>query len=94
MHERTCFAVVAMIALSVSAWYPLPGGAQQSRHLAVSDLVLSMGPDPGGHSGEQVTPKSTKTGRADIDEKREQASGDRVETTPAPKNQSPPPADK
>lgn len=94
MRERTRFVVVAMMTLSAAALLPLSGAAHQSRHMPASDLVLSMGPDPGGHSGEQVTPKSTKTGRADIDEKREQASGDKVEITPAPKNQSPPPADK
>ncbi|MCW5620146.1 MAG: hypothetical protein KIS79_03455 [Burkholderiales bacterium] len=94
MRERKRFAVIVAVPLSLAAFLPLPGAAHEFAHPLPSDFVLAMGPDPGGHSGEQVTPKSTKTGRADIDAKREQASGDRVEITPAPKDQSPPRADK
>ncbi len=50
--------------------------------------AAGMGPDPGGHSGDEVTPQTTKTDRPEIDAKREQASGTRTETNaPAPKTQ-------
>jgi len=42
--------------------------------------VFAMGPDPGGHTGDKVTPETTKTDRPEIDAKRKEASGDRVET--------------
>jgi len=40
----------------------------------------AMGPDPGGHTGDKVTPQTTKTDRPHIDAQREQASGTRTET--------------
>jgi len=46
--------------------------------------VLGMGPDPGGHTGDKVTPETTKTDRPEIDAKRKEASGDRVETNSPP----------
>jgi len=42
--------------------------------------VHAMGPDPGGHTGDKVTPETTKTDRPEIDAKRKEASGERVET--------------
>ena len=52
---------------------------------ALSMLLIAasghaMGPDPGGHTGDQVTPQTTKTDRPHIDRRREQASGTRTES--------------
>jgi hypothetical protein len=46
--------------------------------------ALGMGPDPGGHTGDKVTPETTKTDRPEIDAKRKEAAGDRVETNSPP----------
>lgn len=46
--------------------------------------VHAMGPDPGGHTGDKVTPQTTKTDRPYIDAQREQASGTRTETNRGP----------
>ena len=52
------------------------------------DLV-SMGPDPGGHTGATVTPETTKTGQPAVDSARETASGGRTENSGPPVNGSP-----
>lgn len=44
-------------------------------------IWLSMGPDPGGHTGEKVTPRTTRTDNAAVDAKRARSSGERVETS-------------
>jgi len=51
--------------------------------------VFGMGPDPGGHTGDKVTPETTKTDRPEIDAKRKEASGDRVETNSPPEREQP-----
>jgi len=50
--------------------------------------VLSMGPDPGGHTGATVTPETTKTGQPAVDSARGTASGGRTESSGPPVNGS------
>jgi hypothetical protein len=54
-----------------------------------ANLVLAMGPDPGGHTGARVTPETTKTDRPEVDAARKEASGAKTETNaPVPAGQS------
>ena len=46
--------------------------------------LLSMGPDPGGHTGATVTPETTKTGQPAVDGARESASGGKTENSGPP----------
>jgi hypothetical protein len=48
--------------------------------------LLSMGPDPGGHTGATVTPETTKTGQPAVDSARGTASGGRTENSGPPVN--------
>jgi hypothetical protein len=50
--------------------------------------LLSMGPDPGGHTGATVTPETTKTGQPAVDSARGTASGGRTESSGPPVNGS------
>ena len=50
--------------------------------------LLSMGPDPGGHTGATVTPETTKTGQPAVDGAREKASGGKTENSGPPVNDS------
>lgn len=59
------------------------GGMPAEPRLPASSL-LAMGPDPGGHTGARVTPETTKTGRAEVDAARKEASGHSVENKSAP----------
>jgi len=57
--------------------------------IVAASPVRGMGPDPGGHTGDKVTPETTKTDRPEIDAKRKEASGDRVETNSPPEQEQP-----
>ncbi len=46
--------------------------------------LLSMGPDPGGHTGATVTPETTKTGQPAVDSARQTASGGKTENSGPP----------
>lgn len=48
--------------------------------------LLSMGPDPGGHTGATVTPETTKTGQPAVDSARQAASGGKTENSGPPDN--------
>ena len=61
-----------MFAISVLILIPLTALAPQP--VTLVDLAggtvrvqVSMGPDPGGHSGDRVTPETTKTGQPTAD---------------------------
>ncbi len=43
------------------------GSSQAQAQRAVNDILLSMGPDPGGHSGDGVNPTTTKTDHPAVD---------------------------
>lgn len=50
--------------------------------------LLTMGPDPGGHTGATVTPETTKTGQPAVDNAREAASGGTTENSGPPMDSS------
>ena len=50
--------------------------------------LLSMGPDPGGHTGATVTPETSKTGQATVDSARQSASGSKTESSGPPVSSS------
>jgi hypothetical protein len=52
--------------------------------------IISMGPDPGGHTGATVTPETTKTGNSAVDSAREARSGSNTEILSAPVDESRP----
>jgi hypothetical protein len=53
--------------------------------------LLSMGPDPGGHTGATVTPETTRTGQAAVDSARETTSGGKTENSGPALSDPPPP---
>lgn len=46
--------------------------------------LMTMGPDPGGHTGATVTPETTKTGQPAVDSARAAASGGTTENSGPP----------
>ena len=50
--------------------------------------VVSMGPDPGGHTGATVTPETSKTGQPAVDSARQAASGSNTEKNAPPADSS------
>ncbi len=83
------FSVLALVDISVQQW-----GTSQVENSNVTGTtklpdLLSMGPDPGGHTGATVTPETTKTGQPAVDGARESASGGKTESSGPPVNGSP-----
>lgn len=83
--------VAALFSLSALAAIPAQQqGASQIGNPGITGTTrfdqLSMGPDPGGHTGATVTPESTKTGQPVVDSARETASGGRTENSGPPLN--------
>ena len=82
------FLVLALADISAQQW-----GSSQVENSSVAGTtnlpdLLSMGPDPGGHTGATVTPESTKTGQAVVDSARETTSGAKTESSGPPANGS------
>jgi hypothetical protein len=83
------FSVPALAGISAQQW-----GSSQIENSNVTGTtklpdLLSMGPDPGGHTGATVTPETTKTGQPAVDSAREAASGGKTENSGPPVNSSP-----
>jgi hypothetical protein len=83
------FAAPALAGISAQQW-----GSSQIENSNVPGTtklpdLLSMGPDPGGHTGATVTPETTKTGQPSVDSARETASGGKTENSGPPVNGSP-----
>ncbi len=83
------FSLPALAGISAQQW-----GSSQIENSNVTGTtklpdLLSMGPDPGGHTGATVTPETTKTGQPAVDSARETASGGRTESSGPPVNGSP-----
>ena len=53
--------------------------------LTLSSAAWSMGPDPGGHSGDGVNPSTTKTGQGNAD----QPTGNKTDESTGPTSGSP-----
>ena len=82
--------IVVAVLLSVFALAGIASQQPASSHDAnvtgatkVADL-LSMGPDPGGHTGATVTPETSKTGQPAVDSARQSASGGKTEKNSGP----------
>ena len=88
--------LIAAAVFSVLALADISAKQQESSQIensSVTDttkvpVLLSMGPDPGGHTGATVTPETTKTGQPAVDGAREKASGGRTENSGPPVNDS------
>ena len=75
------FSVLALADISAQQW-----GSSQIGNINVTspgDLpyLVSMGPDPGGHTGATVTPETSKTGQPAVDSARATASGGKTESS-------------
>ena len=82
------FPVLALAGISAQQ-----GGPSQMENSNVTGTtkapdLLSMGPDPGGHTGATVTPETSKTGQPAVDSARQSASGGRTESSGPPVNDS------
>ena len=60
------FATLMLILIPLAALAPQPV-AQVDLGGGTVRVQVSMGPDPGGHSGDKVTPETTKTGQPTAD---------------------------
>ncbi len=78
------FSVLAFADISAKRWES--SQIENSNVAGTTELpdLLSMGPDPGGHTGATVTPVTTKTGQPAVDGARETTSGGRTENSGPP----------
>jgi hypothetical protein len=82
------FSVLALADISAQRW-----GSSQIDTSNVTDknklpYLLTMGPDPGGHTGATVTPDTSKTGQPTVDSARQAASGSSTEKSGPPVDNS------
>jgi hypothetical protein len=82
------FSVFALAG--ISSQQPGSSHMQNSNVAGVTEVpdLLSMGPDPGGHTGATVTPETSKTGQPAVDSARQSASGGKTENSGPPVNNS------
>jgi hypothetical protein len=66
------FAIPVLILIPLTALAPQPTNSVDLAR-GTAPVHVSMGPDPGGHSGEGVTPETTKTGQPNADSARNHA---------------------
>jgi hypothetical protein len=80
------FSVLALAGISSQQ----PSQIENSNVAGATKLpdLLSMGPDPGGHTGATVTPETSKTGQSAVDSARQSASGGKTEKSGPPVNTS------
>ena len=84
-------ALFSVFALAgISSQQPGSSHTQNSNVAGVTKApeLLSMGPDPGGHTGATVTPETSKTGQPAVDSARQSASGGKTENSGPPVNTS------
>jgi hypothetical protein len=82
------FSVLALADISAKQWGPRQIGNSNVAGTTKLPDLLSMGPDPGGHTGATVTPDSTKTGQPAVDSARATVSGGRTENSGPPVDSS------
>ena len=89
LNVAAAFLVLALADISAHQWRS--SQIENSNVTGTTKLpyLLSMGPDPGGHTGATVTPETTKTGQPSVDSARETASGGKTEDSGPPVNGSP-----
>ena len=78
------FSVLALADISAQHWGPGQIGNSNVVDTAKLPYLLTMGPDPGGHTGATVTPETTKTGQPAVDSARATASGGKTESSGPP----------
>jgi hypothetical protein len=83
------FSVLLLTDISAQQW-----GSGQIGNLNVSGpaelpYLVSMGPDPGGHTGATVTPETSKSGQPAVDSARTTASGGKTESSGPPVSEAP-----
>ena len=82
------FSVLALADISAQQWGSSQIGNSGIAGTTKLPYLLSMGPDPGGHTGATVTPETTKTGQPAVDSARETTSGGKTESSGPPVNGS------
>ena len=75
------FSVLVIADVSAKRWTSSQIEISQVAGTTELPYLLSMGPDPGGHTGATVTPETTKTGQPAVDSARQTASGGRTENS-------------
>ena len=81
------FSVLALAGISSQQPGPSIENSNVTGTTKLPDL-LSMGPDPGGHTGAGVTPETSTTGQAAVDSARQSTSGGKTENSGPPVNTS------
>lgn len=82
------FSVLALADISAQQWGSSQIGNSNVTGAARLPDLLSMGPDPGGHTGATVTPETSKTGQPAVDSARATASGGKTESSGPPASAS------
>ncbi len=85
------FVVSTLIALFALQLGPSQFGDSEVSGTIQRPELLSMGPDPGGHTGATVTPQTTRTDQPAVDSAREAVSGANTEGSAAPRASVPQP---
>jgi hypothetical protein len=79
--------IAAFLVLALADFSLRDSGSNLSGTNPVPYLV-TMGPDPGGHTGATVTPETSKTGQPAVDSARQAASGSNTEKNTPPADSS------
>lgn len=78
------FSVLALADISAQQWGSSQVGIPNVTGQVEPPYLVSMGPDPGGHTGATVTPETSKTGQPAVDSARTTASGGKTESSGPP----------
>ena len=82
------FSVLALADISAQQWASSPIDTSKVTDTNTLPYLLSMGPDPGGHTGATVTPETSKTGQPAVDSARQAATGSSTEKSGPPVDSS------
>jgi hypothetical protein len=78
------FSALALADISAQQWGSSQIDASNVTDTKTLPYLLTMGPDPGGHTGATVTPETSKTGQSAVDSARQAASGSSTEKSGPP----------
>jgi hypothetical protein len=82
------FLVLALADIFAQHWGPGQIGNSNVADTTKLPRLLTMGPDPGGHTGATVTPETSKSGLPAVDSARATASSGKTESSGPPVNSS------
>lgn len=82
------FSVLALADISSQQWGSSQVGISNVTGQAEPPYLVSMGPDPGGHTGARVTQETSKTGQPAADSAGTTASGGKTESSGPPVSES------